>query len=100
MEDLDMSMRNILVTGGTGLAGSHVIEELLHREPEAKIFVLVRSLDPRSYFMQGGFDRRVSMYFGDVRDAHTMRDIVYNEEIDTIFHLAAQPLVTVALENP
>ncbi|MFA5935793.1 MAG: GDP-mannose 4,6-dehydratase [Patescibacteria group bacterium] len=93
-------MKNFFVTGGTGLVGGNLIEEILHDHPDAKIVTLVRSLDPMSYFVRNGYDTRVVLYYGDVRDANTIRDIVYNEEIDTIFHLAAQPIVNVALANP
>ncbi|MDO8584389.1 MAG: GDP-mannose 4,6-dehydratase [bacterium] len=93
-------MQTIFVSGGTGLVGSHVVETLLEEAPKATIVVLARSKDPRSYFMERGLDRRVIMYWGDIRDEKIVRDIVYNEEVDTIFHLAAQPLVTVAFDNP
>lgn len=82
------------------MVGSHVVEEILREMPRAKIVVLARSRDSSSYFFEQGFDQRTILYFGDIRDNNVVRDIVYNEEIDTIFHLAAQPLVTVALENP
>jgi CDP-glucose 4,6-dehydratase len=93
-------MQNVFITGGCGLVGGHVVEEVLRVHPEAKVFVLARSSDPESYFRRQGLDRRVTTYVGDIRDERVVRDIVYNEEIDTIFHLAAQPLVTVALANP
>ena len=93
-------MKNVFVTGGTGLVGAHVVEEVLREKPDAKVVTLARSVDPRGYFCGQGLDKRVLFYSGDIRDEHTVRDIIYNEEIDTVFHLAAQPLVTVALANP
>lgn len=93
-------MQNVLVTGGTGLVGGHVIDEMLRVNPRAKVVVLVQFLDPRSYFVSSGLKDRVTLVFGDIRDDHTVRDCVFNHEIDTIFHLAAQPIVQVALANP
>ncbi|HEU0050814.1 MAG TPA: GDP-mannose 4,6-dehydratase [Patescibacteria group bacterium] len=93
-------MKHVFVTGGTGLVGGHVVEELLKAHPDANLVVLARSRDPKSYFFERGLDQRVILYTGDIRDEKLVRDIVFNEEIDTIFHLAAQPLVTVALANP
>lgn len=93
-------MKNIFITGGTGLVGSHVVEAVLNAHPGARVVVLVQSVDPRSYFVQQGLRDRVVQVFGDVRDARTVRDAIFNFECDTIFHLAAQPIVSVALANP
>ncbi len=94
------NMKNIFITGGAGLVGGHVVEEALRVAPDARIVVLVQALDPRSYFVSSGMKDRVTLVFGDIRDERTVRDCVFNYEIDTIFHLAAQPIVNVALANP
>jgi CDP-glucose 4,6-dehydratase len=93
-------MKNVFVTGGAGLVGGHVVEEIFRVAPDARIVVLVQTLDPRSYFLSSGLKDRVTLVFGDIRTEQTVRDCVFNYEIDTIFHLAAQPIVNVALANP
>lgn len=92
--------KTILVTGGTGLVGGHVVEAALTKYPGAHVVVLVQSIQPQSYFAERGLEKRVTCVYGDVRDARTVRDAVLNFQCDTILHLAAQPIVNVALANP
>lgn len=90
--------RNILVTGGTGFVGSHLVEMLVKRG--ALVVVPLRSRDPRSYFFLQHLDRSVILANGDIKEYPRMLDIISKYEIDTIFHLAAQPIVTTAYINP
>lgn len=90
---------NVLVTGGTGLAGAHVIEALIKQQPH-KIVTTVRTRDPFSYFTMRGLEEQVVLAYGDIRDYERMADIVTKHDIDVIFHLAAQPIVGAAYRFP
>lgn len=90
---------NILVTGGDGLVGSHLVEALLQRKP-AKLVVLSRDRDPQSYFFASGFEKQVTLAYGDLKDKERIFDIVTKYEIDYIFHLGAQAIVHTAFINP
>ncbi|HUD19807.1 MAG TPA: SDR family NAD(P)-dependent oxidoreductase [Patescibacteria group bacterium] len=93
-----MNGRRILVTGGTGFVGSHLVEELVKRG--ARVVVPYRSLDPQSYFVTRGLEKKVILANGDVTDRRRIADIVTKYEIEDIFHLAAQPIVDTAYYNP
>lgn len=93
-------MQNILITGATGLVGAHLVEAARRAYPASRIVTVVQSLDPHSYYAQSQAAGSVVSYPGDLRNRELVRDVVYQEEIDTIFHLAAQPIVNVAKENP
>jgi nucleoside-diphosphate-sugar epimerase len=82
--------RPCLVTGGAGFGGSHLCAELLRRE--AKIYVFDRVLPRNSYLVLQGLQNRVEFIPGDVRDLELLRLTIERYEIDSIFHLAAQPL--------
>lgn len=82
--------RPCLVTGGTGFGGSHLCSELLHRG--AKVYVLDRVFPRNSYLELTGLASRVEYIQGDVRDLDLLRVTLERYEIDSIFHLAAQPL--------
>lgn len=91
--------KNILVTGATGLVGSHLVERLLQLAP-GRIIALSRSKDPEAYFFKQGFDQQVVLAYGDLKDKERVCDIVTKYEINYIFHIAAQPIVTTAYLNP
>ncbi len=91
--------KNILVTGATGLVGSHLVERLLTMGV-GRIIALSRSRDPEAYFFKNNFDRRVVMANGDLKDRERIADIVTKYEINYIFHIAAQPIVSTAFINP
>jgi nucleoside-diphosphate-sugar epimerase len=80
-----------LVTGGAGFIGAHLCEQLLTLG--ARVVVLDRHRPRRSYFILQGLNDRVEFCFGDVRELQAMRWVLEQYEVDTIFHLAAQPLV-------
>ena len=95
---MNFKSANILVTGGTGFIGSHLVEELLKKN--ANIFSTFLVTDPRSYFKTRKLDRKTVLLHQDVCDFESIFDVITKFNIDYIFHLAAQPLVETAYHNP
>jgi len=96
--EVNFKNKNILVTGGTGFVGSHLIEELINHK--ANVITTFESLEPRSYFFTGGLNEKTTMINCDVCDFDRVFDIVTKYNVSHIFHLAAQPLVEIAYYNP
>lgn len=90
--------KNVLVTGGTGLVGSHVVEKLLALG--AKVFVVDIVLEPKSYFATQNFGQKTQLIMQDVRDLAKVKAIVDQNKIEYILHLAAQALVPRSLSEP
>lgn len=90
--------KNVLVTGGTGFVGSHLAEELVNLG--ANVITTFEYTDPLSYFMVKGLDKKVTMADIDIGQFDKVFDIVTKLEVDYIFHLAAQAIVTTAYANP
>ena len=90
--------KNILVTGGSGFVGSHLVEELVKQK--ANVVTTFISTNPLAYFFSQGLNKKVKMVHLDVRDFESVFDTVTKFEIDYIFHLAAQALVETAYYNP
>lgn len=90
--------KNILVTGATGLAGSHLTERLVGLG--ANVFILRRSANPRSYFTEKGLENKTVCAMGDIKDYDRVFELITKYEVELIFHIAAQPIVTTAFINP
>ena len=90
--------RPTFVTGGTGLVGSWLVKRLL--EAGADVVCLVRDWVPQSEMARTGLIERVKVARGDVRDRETLERVLGEFEIDTVIHLAAQTIVTIANRNP
>jgi CDP-glucose 4,6-dehydratase len=90
--------RPTFVTGGTGLLGSWLVRRLL--EAGADVVCLIRDWVPQSELVRSGLLNRIKTVRGDVRDGQLLERILGEYEIDTVLHLAAQTIVTIANRNP
>jgi len=90
--------RNTFVTGATGLVGSWLVKQLL--ESGASVVCLVRDWVPQSELVRTRLIERVKVVRGDVRDQGCLERALGEYEIDTVFHLAAQTIVSIANRNP
>ncbi|MBD3361819.1 NAD-dependent epimerase/dehydratase family protein [Candidatus Woesearchaeota archaeon] len=90
--------KKVLVTGGFGLIGGWLTEELLNKS--AEVTLLRRDHVPKSRIMVEGIANRANIIDGKLEDySNTLRTL--NEyEIDSVFHLGAQAIVGTANRNP
>lgn len=90
--------RPVLVTGCTGVLGSWLTMALV--DAGAAVTGLIRDEIPFSYLRRSGCEERIRVVRGDVTD-YTLLERALNEyEIDTVFHLAAQTIVSIANRAP
>jgi len=90
--------KNVFVTGCTGLLGSWLTKALV--EKEANVVGLIRDLVPKSNLNWSGFNDKINIVRGEVEDYFLLERTINEYEIDTVFHLAAQTIVTTANRNP
>jgi CDP-glucose 4,6-dehydratase len=90
--------RPTFVTGGTGLVGSWLLKRLI--DAGADVVCLVRDWVPQSEAVRKGSLERVKVVRGDVRDREVLERALGEFEVDTVIHLAAQTIVTIANRNP
>jgi UDP-glucose 4-epimerase len=84
---------SILVTGGAGFIGSHIVDALLARGLAATVF------DDLSSGKRENLEVGTSLVVGDVCDKQAVGTAL-SHNVDCVFHLAAQIDVRKAVEDP
>jgi CDP-glucose 4,6-dehydratase len=90
--------RPTLVTGASGLLGSWLVRRLV--EQGASVVCLVRDWVPESELVRRRLIDRVKVVRGNICDLALIERALGEYEIDTVFHLAAQAIVSIANRNP
>ncbi len=97
-----MSLKNksILVTGGAGFIGSHLVDSLVRKEPEQVVVVdnLFLGRDENLAEAREQFPS-LAVHHEDAADIEAMRRIMEEHGTDVVFNLAVIPLPT-SLERP
>ncbi len=97
---MSLAGENVLVTGGAGFIGSHVVDRIVAEEPANLVVVdnlflgKERNLDGARRAFPG-----LRFYREDVGGFEAMATILAAEEIDVVFDLAVVPLPT-SLQRP
>lgn len=94
--------RNILITGGAGFIGSHVVELFVKKYPEYNIF----NLDVLTYagnlanLSEVEESANYKFIKADICDYKAIKDIFSQYSIDSVIHLAAESHVDRSIDNP
>lgn len=90
--------KRVLVTGVNGFIGGNLVEALLN--VGASVHGLVRNQNQDSYLYFEGLNKRINLIQGDLTDLNLLKRVIAEEQIQVVFHLAAQVEVGLARENP
>ena len=92
---------NILVTGGTGFVGSHMIDYILKYaiKPNQKIYCTKRWMEDTKN-LDHIDDDRLEFIDCDLLDAHSIRRAVEISKPSKVFHFAAQSFPEVSFKIP
>lgn len=93
-----MKNKRVFVTGATGFVGAHITKHLI--ELGANVTVLLERCDNTSFFSICGLDKKVNIYYGDVSNGTLIEQIIVEQKIEVIFHLAAVALQDLAYKMP
>ena len=85
----------ILVTGGAGFIGSHLLQ-LLQGQQGVEVVVYDNLSSGRREHVPKG----IRLVEGDVRDAEGLANLFASEGFDSVVHLAAQTMVPYSLSHP
>jgi len=97
-----MQYRSLLVTGGAGFIGSHVIRRLLDQHPSVQVV----NFDALTY--AGNLENlrdveandRYTFVKGDICDRAHAERVMREHEVDAVIHLAAESHVDRSIANP
>ena len=85
----------ILVTGGAGFIGSHLLQLLQGQQGVEVVVYDNLSSGRREHVLKG-----IRLVEGDVRDAEGLAHLFASEGFDSVVHLAAQTMVPYSLSHP
>lgn len=93
-------MRKVLVTGGDGFIGSHLVEELVKKGYQVRAFVLYNSFNTWGWLdtLDKSIMDHVEIFQGDIRDPHGVK--VAMQGVDAVFHLAALIAIPFSYHSP
>ena len=90
--------KNVLITGINGFIGSNLAKYLLKNN--ANVYGIVRKIDKKTLLYSEKLNENVKLFIGDITDLNLMKRIINEENINHIFHLAAQVEVGIAMKYP
>ena len=95
-------MHKLLITGGAGFIGSHVIRFFLEKYPNYKIYNLDKLTYAGNLENLKDIEENPNYHFikGDIVDAAFIQDLFNTEQFDGVIHLAAESHVDRSISNP
>ena len=91
--------KKVLITGHTGFKGSWLAEWLVMMGADVKGYSIDIPTTP-SHFKVIELEKRISHKIGDICNLKELKESIRIFRPDFIFHLAAQPIVSISYKNP
>jgi dTDP-glucose 4,6-dehydratase len=97
-----MSKKNILITGGAGFIGSHVVRLLVTKYPDYNIINYDKLTYAGNLENLRDIEGKPNYRFvkGDILDLEFLRETFKQHQIDSVIHLAAESHVDRSIHNP
>ncbi len=93
----DLSNQKILVTGGAGFIGSHLVDKLIENDLDVKVLDNLSS--GTKINLQNSINKKNFQFFNEeLSNSSSLQNIL--SDVDIIFHLAANPEVRTGFNNP
>jgi CDP-glucose 4,6-dehydratase len=90
--------RPVLVTGASGLLGGWLVRRLLIAR--VRLVCFVRDRVPNPAVVAPDLLQQAKLVHGEIRDQALLEQTLNQNQIDTVFHVAAQAIVGIANRNP
>lgn len=86
---MNLRNKNVIITGGDGFIGSHLVEQLVKEGAKVRAFVYYNSFNSWGWIdsLNENIINQIDIVTGDIRDPNGVRESLKDQEI--VFHLAA-----------
>lgn len=95
---MEIATKRVLVTGGNGFIGSHLVKSLVLSNTQ--VIVPYLEIDKKSFFHRQNLHKKTVFVPCDLRNFAKAYNLITKNKVDFIFHLAAQPIVEAAYADP
>ena len=90
--------KKVLITGINGFVGGNLCKALLTEG--AEVFGFIRNDNRDTFLYHEKLNEKIKIFYGDLCDKDLFSRIISEEQINSIFHLAAQVEVGIGMTNP
>ena len=99
---MDSFKRNIIITGGAGFIGSHVVRLFVNKYPEYRIINLDKLTYAGNLANLKDIEDKPNYIFvkADICDFGTIQELLVRYQVDGIIHLAAESHVDRSIKDP
>ncbi len=93
--------KSVIVTGGCGFIGSHIIDELMTQNVKQIIVIDNLSAGTNTHYINDYIrDGKVEFFKINIQNYQELEPIFSERQYDTVIHLAAQPSVPISVKHP